>query len=748
MSFIKVTDAANIVKAKTSNTIKPMLADKAVRADKAVKVPNLQPSYFVNSPSYFANKHQPSSNQGIKKTTSAITKIAATLSLIFATSITAYAQLPPPVEHALSKANISTDDISLVVVPVFQTQHVHSENQQHNSSQPSNSQSSNSQPSRLAKLVVPRPSSLAQPDSADALPPEQAPTLNTSASAAHSATISTSTSSANGGSGGDSSIAINKSTATNTASVTTTSTQDQYLQKNQEKTQAKIQTKPTNNEPLQHPIRHLANVSRTPASTMKLIPTFVALDLLGADFTWFTKVYHTGFIFGNTLYGDLIIQGSGDPKLTHQRLAMLLQQVEDYGIHHINGNIILDSSVFQGVTKDPAAFDNDPLRPYNASPDGLLVNFSTVYLAALPLLNEAQQGLAKAYYQPMLADYELPDILPIRYSGHCSTALSTLTPRWMPDKLTFNQALPDTCNGGNFFIAYPDAKDFAARVIKYQWLNLGNSLTGNIKFLGLSNTLTGTVINTESPHKTKYGTYLGTRITSNVINKNHEDKNDAKLSARQHFSLIPAVPLPFVSFPSLPLSQQIHDINHYSNNVMTEQLTLTLPLFVNASTLEASNYVDSKAIKTQQDTYSNYTKALATINHWWQKKLQTPAPVMTNGSGLCRDCFVTADNLAELLSFAYQHPSFETYANSLGIAGISGTIAEHAKRLPNSKAIGQAWIKTGTLNNVTSMAGYVHGQSGQDYVIVGIINSNRGQPLNTYEARYVLDTLLDWTAQH
>lgn len=44
------------------------------------------------------------------------------------------------------------------------------------------------------------------------------------------------------------------------------------------------------------------------------------------------------------------------------------------------------------------------------------------------------------------------------------------------------------------------------------------------------------------------------------------------------------------------------------------------------------------------------------------------------------------------------------------------------------------------------MAGYVKGLSGQDYVVVGLINNE--QALNTYTARTVLDAMLDWTAQH
>lgn len=75
-------------------------------------------------------------------------------------------------------------------------------------------------------------------------------------------------------------------------------------------------------------LSHEPNIARTPASTMKLITSFIALDTLGADFVWHTRVYHTGMMIGNRLYGDLIIQGSGDPKMTHERLQQLLYKVQ------------------------------------------------------------------------------------------------------------------------------------------------------------------------------------------------------------------------------------------------------------------------------------------------------------------------------------------------------------------------------------------------------------------------------------
>ncbi|MBB3107916.1 D-alanyl-D-alanine carboxypeptidase/D-alanyl-D-alanine-endopeptidase (penicillin-binding protein 4) [Psychrobacter luti] len=493
-------------------------------------------------------------------------------------------------------------------------------------------------------------------------------------------------------------------------------------------------------------LSHQADIARTPASTMKLVPSFIALDTLGADFVWHTRVYHTGIIIGDKLYGDLIIQGSGDPKMTHERLQQLLYKVQTAGIRHINGDIIVDSGVFKNVSKDPAAFDNSPLRPYNASPDGFLVNFSSIGIQTYPLDNTR----AQLTYTPQLADYQLPSMINTR-SAACGQARYSLAPQWQSTKLTLNANLPDSCGEHAFYVAYPDAKDFAARVIASKWQTLGNTLTGK-------------VISQETPYS---------------IN----NTSDKQAKSPRGLAAIAISPLPIISYPSLNLTQQIYDINHFSNNVMTEQVALSIGAYdkasmnrngINSTSLNkagsdklntdkvAINKVDvnkksadtNKIIHQQatslyqfgQPTATDYSQALQTINTWWQTKLTTPPPHLTNGSGLCRDCTISAENLSELLTYAYEQPSFDAYVSSLGIAGVSGTISAHSERLPESQAIGRAWIKTGTLNNVTSMAGYVRGLSGQDYVVVGLINSD--QALNAYTARPVLDAMLDWTAQH
>nr|WP_299039978.1 D-alanyl-D-alanine carboxypeptidase [uncultured Psychrobacter sp.] len=484
------------------------------------------------------------------------------------------------------------------------------------------------------------------------------------------------------------------------------------------------ESKDTGKRQLTPLISHNIDTPRTPASTMKLIPSFVALDTLGADFVWFTRVYYTGLILGDRLQGNLIIQGSGDPKMTHARLEQLLYQVQKTGIRHIDGDIIVDSSIFNNVSKDPAAFDNAPLRPYNASPDGFLVNFNSLAITTYPMAN----GQAKLTYTPQLANYQLPSHIGTR-SARCSQARNSLALRWQQDKLALNAKLPESCGEHVFYVNHPDAKDFAARVIASKWQALGNTLNGE-------------VLSQEKP----YAAYHSTNGLSSL----------------------PLSPLPLVSYPSYNLTRQIYDINHFSNNVMTEQVALSIGSYYNAKRpdiIDTNNSAaNSSAVKGQtitdvnntkpnatslyqfgQATTTDYPQALARIDDWWQTNLTTTPPYLTNGSGLCRDCTLTAANLNELLSFAYRHPSFDAYVNSLGVAGVSGTIMHHSERLPESKAIGRAWIKTGTLSNVTAMAGYVKGQSGQDYAVVGIINTDSA--LNPYLARPVLDAMLDWTAE-
>ena len=74
-----------------------------------------------------------------------------------------------------------------------------------------------------------------------------------------------------------------------------------------------------------------ADAPVNPASTLKLVTTYAALDRLGPDFRWQTRVYSDGPVRDGTLLGDLYLQGGGDPKLVSERLWLLLRRVQGLG---------------------------------------------------------------------------------------------------------------------------------------------------------------------------------------------------------------------------------------------------------------------------------------------------------------------------------------------------------------------------------------------------------------------------------
>ena len=136
-------------------------------------------------------------------------------------------------------------------------------------------------------------------------------------------------------------------------------------------------------------VAHRIDAPVNPASVAKLTTTFAALELLGPTYTWNTTVAFDGPVRDGVLQGNLYLKGQGDPKLVIERLWMLLRRVQGLGVRSISGDIVLDRSAFEVPPVDPGAFDGEPLRPYNAVPDALLINFKAVVLNFTPETGQA-----------------------------------------------------------------------------------------------------------------------------------------------------------------------------------------------------------------------------------------------------------------------------------------------------------------------------------------------------------------------
>lgn len=110
-----------------------------------------------------------------------------------------------------------------------------------------------------------------------------------------------------------------------------------------------------------------------------------------------------------------------------------------------------------------------------------------------------------------------------------------------------------------------------------------------------------------------------------------------------------------------------------------------------------------------------------------------PELVIENGAGLSRVARVSAGSLARLLADAYASPVMPELMASLPMVGVDGTAAKR------NGAAGAAHVKTGLLDDVRAIAGYVLAASGRRYVVVAIVNHERAGG-----SQAALDALLEW----
>ena len=129
-----------------------------------------------------------------------------------------------------------------------------------------------------------------------------------------------------------------------------------------------------------------ASEPRNPASVMKMVTTWAGLLALGPEHTWRTVALADHGIRVDdqgTLAGPLYIKAAGDPFFSVSDLWGMLRELRLRGIKNLS-EVIVDRSVFGSVAIDPGAFDGAFDRPYNASPDAMMVGLGAVRLLFHP----------------------------------------------------------------------------------------------------------------------------------------------------------------------------------------------------------------------------------------------------------------------------------------------------------------------------------------------------------------------------
>lgn len=169
---------------------------------------------------------------------------------------------------------------------------------------------------------------------------------------------------------------------------------------------------------------------------------------------------------------------------------------------------------------------------------------------------------------------------------------------------------------------------------------------------------------------------------------------------------------------SEPLGYVIRDMNKWSNNLTARQLLLTLGA-------------------KKQGVPATQAKGALAIQQWLQSKnIDAQELMIENGSGLSRIERITSAHLGQMLVSAYHSPIMPEFIASLPILGLDGTTA---KRLKTSASKARVHLKTGSLDGVSAIAGYVLDAQNKRYAIVMIVNHSKSALSKTAQ-----DALIEW----
>jgi D-alanyl-D-alanine carboxypeptidase/D-alanyl-D-alanine-endopeptidase (penicillin-binding protein 4) len=388
----------------------------------------------------------------------------------------------------------------------------------------------------------------------------------------------------------------------------------------------------------------------SPASTIKLFTTALALDVLGPDYRAKTKFLSNGTIVNGVLNGDLIIQAGGDPSLGSKYfgsdknqtifISEWINQLLKLGINKINGNLIVDGSAFGYHGVPDGWLWSDLGNYYGAGASGiifqdniLLYNFRTFKPGQPSILLSTSPETNNFYFRNEITSGNHSSDRSLIYGGPFSND------RFGTGSLPANRTIY-VVKG-----SLPDP----------EW-TLGNILMDSLLKRGVS--------------------------INDVLTGQDLIKEKRKINYLKSTSLF--------EFEGEKLIDIVNLTNEKSINLFAEQL-LALTSFE----------------KTGNGSYKAYEEFL---NDYYKSKIQGFGGHLVDGSGLSRTNALSAWDFCQLLIRQTKSPYYEIFKKSLPVAGKTGTLRNMCK---TGSARSRVFAKSGTMNRVKSYAGYVTTKSGK-----------------------------------
>jgi D-alanyl-D-alanine carboxypeptidase/D-alanyl-D-alanine-endopeptidase (penicillin-binding protein 4) len=425
------------------------------------------------------------------------------------------------------------------------------------------------------------------------------------------------------------------------------------------------------------------DVPMSPASTMKLVTSGIALEELGPTYKWKTQLLSdvpskkisnrtlNNALKKNTLRGALYLRGGGAPDLSWERIGMMLRTLYDQGIHRIEGDLILDRSFFQPSRFDLnlPPFDETPDAYYNVIPDALLVNSNLTSFELDSTQKKMQSRLSSPMARARLNNRMTVGDFPCAQWEERWIPPTIKTDRRHRTTITLNGEFPRGCKITNS-LNILDRNLYIESLVRQLWTEMGGQWTGH------------------------------------AID-----------------GIVPPTASVLVEKSSDSLADNLRIINKRSDNAMTRLLYLSLGAELSAKVTGVTSF----------------NAAQERVRQWMrQQGIDDQGFVIENGSGLSRSERISAKQMSSFLLHLSQSNWFSEFSASLPIVAVDGTMR---KRLVGTAAAARARIKTGTLRDTVAVAGYVRDQQNRHWVVVGMINHE-----DAAKARPALDALIAWVA--
>lgn len=264
------------------------------------------------------------------------------------------------------------------------------------------------------------------------------------------------------------------------------------------------------------------DMARNPASTIKLLTTFLALETLGPAYKWKTEAYLGGPLRNGFLEGDLYLKGYGDPYMVLERYWLFLRKLRLQGLRHITGDIAIDNSFFELPSAHPGEFDGQAFRSYNVIPDALMVNFQTVKFTFQPDKTTNRVAVI-AEPEPFNLDVRNRLLLKSGCGGFQRGINLSITKAPVYDQVLLDGGFGRGCAPYSISRSVLQAPTFAYGVFKSLWEESGGTVQGNARV-----------------------------------------------------DWVPDSAEPFVTVKSPPLAEIIRGVNKWSNNIMARHIFLTM----------------------------------------------------------------------------------------------------------------------------------------------------------------------------